>query len=172
MYKKLHAAKTGSHMWSSDSSVQAITTLVTLHESQLHAVCFVPALPGGGWGDKEDPGAPRKKVVSHVKAKIQSDDTASRLAHATSLLVQGLTVRKFKGRAAQNWFTAIFRLPEWVFKFVLNTGTNTLPHNTNLFRCKKLSSPRCQLCGEVQSLAHILNSCQKAQPATLHHQAQ
>ena len=111
---------------------------------------------------KEDPGAPRKKVVSHVKAKIQAEDTASRLAHTTSLPVQGLTVWEYEGRAAQNWSTAIFSLPEWVFKFALNAVTDTLPHNANLFRWKKLSSPRCQLCGEVQSLAHVLNSCQKA----------
>ena len=31
-----------------------------------------------------------------------------------------------------------------------------------LFKWKKLSSPKCQLCGEHQSLAHVLNSCQKA----------
>ena len=40
--------------------------------------------------------------------------------------------------------------------------TNTLHHNVNLSKWKKLSSPQCQLCGEPQSLAHILNSCQKA----------
>ena len=101
-------------------------------------------------------------MVSHVKAKIQAEDTASRLAHTTSLPVQGLTVREFEGSAAQNWSTAIFSLQEWVFKFALNAVTDTLPHNSNLCRWKKLSSPRCQLCGEIQSLTHVLNSCQKA----------
>ena len=65
------------------------------------------------------------------------------------------------GCAAQNWSIAVFSLPEWIFKFALNTATDTLPHNVNLCRWKKLSSPQCQLCGETQSLAHILNSCQK-----------
>ena len=40
--------------------------------------------------------------------------------------------------------------------------TDTLPHNANLYKWKKLSSPWCQLCGEHQFLAHVLNSCQKA----------
>ena len=44
----------------------------------------------------------------------------------------------------------------------LNAVTDTLPHNANLCKWKKLSSPLCQLCGEYQSLAHVLNSCQKA----------
>ena len=111
---------------------------------------------------KEDPGASRKHVVSRVKARIQAEDTAARLAHTTRLPVQGLTVREFEGRAAQIWATAISTLPEWCFKFALNAVTDTLPHNANLYKWKKLSSPRCQLCGEHQFLAHVLNSCQKA----------
>ena len=71
-------------------------------------------------------------------------------------------MREYEGSAAQNWSTAVFSLPEWVFKFALNAVTDTLPHNVNLSKWKKLSSPQCQLCGEAQSLAHVLNSCQKA----------
>ena len=51
---------------------------------------------------KEDPSASKKRVIIQVKAKIHSEDTAARLAHTTSLLVQGVTVREFEGRAAQN----------------------------------------------------------------------
>ena len=161
MYKKLHASKAGSHMLSSDSSVRAIATQVTLRESQLQRVSFRPHQVVVGVME-EDPGAPKKKVLSRVKAKIQAEDTASRLAHTSSLPVQGLTVREYEGSAAQNWSTAVFSLPEWVFKFALNAVTDTLPHNVNLCKWKKLSSPQCQLCGETQSLAHILNSCHKA----------
>ena len=39
---KLHASKAGSHMLSSDSSVRAIATQVTLRESQLQRVSFRP----------------------------------------------------------------------------------------------------------------------------------
>ena len=161
MYKKLHASKAGSHMLSSDSSVRAIATQVTLRESQLQRVSFRPHQVVVGVME-EDPGAPKKKVLSRVKAKIQAEDTASKLAHTSSLPVQGLTVREYEGSAAQNWSIAVFSLPEWIFKFALNAVTDTLPHNVNLCKWKKLSSPQCQLCGETQSLAHILNSCQKA----------
>ena len=111
---------------------------------------------------KEDPGASRKHVVSRVKARIQAEDTAARLAHTTSLPVQGLTVWEFEGHAAQTWSTAISTLPEWCFKFALNAVMDTLPHNANLYKWKKLSSPSCQLCGQHQYLPHVLNSCQKA----------
>ena len=39
---------------------------------------------------KENLSAPRKKVVSHVRVKIQAKDSTSRLAHTTSLPVQWL----------------------------------------------------------------------------------
>ena len=161
VYKKIHAAKAGSHMYSSDSTVRAIATQDTLHEAKLQRVLFRPHQVVVEVM-KEDPGASRKRVVSQVKARIQAEDTAARLAHTTRLPVQGLTVREFEGRAAQIWSTAISSLPEWCFKSALNAVTDTLPHNANLYKWKKLSSPRCQLCGEHQFLAHVLNSCQKA----------
>ena len=96
-------------MLSSDSSVRAIATQVTLRESQLQRVSF----------------RPHQVVVGVMEVDV-------------------------------------FSLPEWIFKFALNAVTDTLPHKVNLCKWKKLSSPQCQLCGETQSLAHILNSCQKA----------
>ena len=161
VYKKIHAAKAGSHMYSSDSTVRAIATQVTLHESNLQRTLFRPHQEVVEVM-KEDPGASRKHVVSRVKARIQAEDTAAQLAHTTSLPVQGLTVREFEGHAAQTWSTAISTLPEWCFKFALNAVTDTLPHNANLYKWKKLSSPSCQLCGQHQYLPHVLNSCQKA----------
>ena len=107
--------------------------------------------------------AHRKRVVFHVKAKIQAKDIAATLAHTTSLPMQGLTVREFEGSVAQNWSTAIFVLPEWVIKFALNVVMDMhTSHNANLRRWKNLFSPWCQLCGVDQSLVHVVNFCQKA----------
>ena len=111
---------------------------------------------------RDDPGASKKHVISQVKAKVNAMDTAARLAHTNSLQVQGLTVQEFLGHVAQNWSKATSSLLEWHFKFALNSVTDTLPHNANLFKWKKLSSSKCQLCGEHQSLAHVLNAWQKA----------
>ena len=111
-------------MYSGDSAVWAIATQNTLHESQLHHALFRPHQEVVGVM-KEDLGASKKCVIAQVKAKIHSEDTAARLAHTTSLTVQGLTVREFEGRAAQNWTTAISTLPEWCFKFAFNAVTST-----------------------------------------------
>ena len=63
--------------------------------------------------------------------------------------------------------TAVFSLPEQIFKFALNAVTDTLPHNQNLFLWKKvklhlwkkLPSPNCPLCSNRQTLLHTLNHC-------------
>ncbi len=132
VYKKIHTAKAGSHMYSGDSAVRAIAPQNTLHELQLHRALFRPHQEVVGVM-KEDPSASKKWVIAQVKAKIYSEDTAARLAHTTSLTVQGLTVREFEGRAAQNWTTAISTLPEWYFKFAPQCG-----HRHSSTQCQPL----------------------------------
>ena len=160
-FKKVHAAKAGSHMCSRDPAVRAIASEQTIAETNQQRASFRPHLDVVDVM-KTDPGATKRHITSLVKSKIQAEDTSSRLAHTNSLAVQGFTTRVFDGSPAQNWSTAISSLPEWCFKFALNAVTDTLPHNLNLFRWKKLSSPKCQLCGQDQSLSHVLNSCKTA----------
>ena len=47
-------------------------------------------------------------------------------------------------------------------KFALNAAVDTLPHNSNLHMWKKKESDSCPLCGERQSLIHVLNCCRVA----------
>ena len=56
------------------------------------------------------------------------------------------------------------RLPSELLKFSINAVQDTLPHNVNLARWRKNEclSPFCKLCGEKQTLIHVLNSCPKA----------
>jgi hypothetical protein len=49
-------------------------------------------------------------------------------------------------------------LPEEQMKFSHNSTLDMLPHNHNLHLWKK-SSPACTLCGENQTLLHVLNNC-------------
>ena len=50
---------------------------------------------------KEDPGAPRKNVVSHFKAKIQAKDNTCRLAHIARLPVQRLKCGSLRAVSAR-----------------------------------------------------------------------
>ena len=42
---------------------------------------------------KEDPGATRKKITTHVKAKVQAADNEARLTHCAGLKVQVMIIR-------------------------------------------------------------------------------
>ena len=153
-YKKLHAAKATSYMYSRDPVVRSIATLKTLKEAKLKRPAFRPFQEVVDVM-KDDPGATRKRITTQVKAKVQAADNEARLAHSAGLSVQGQTVRDFHGRAADLWSTTVQSLPECVFKFALSALTDTLPHNL----WKKLPSASCNLCGQQQSLLHVLNAC-------------
>ena len=55
-------------------------------------------------------------------------------------------------------------LPPELLKFSLNAAQDTLPHNANLamWRRKEGLSSTCKLCGERQTLLHVLNNCPEA----------
>ena len=44
-------------------------------------------------------------------------------------------------------------------RFALNSAVDTLPHSSNLALWKKRESDACILCGERQTLIHVLNAC-------------
>ena len=56
------------------------------------------------------------------------------------------------------------KLPPEALKFALNAAQDTLPHNANLaiWRRSEGLSSNCKLCGERQTLVHVLNHCQMA----------
>ena len=66
---------------------------------------------------------------------------------------------------AKVWATVVKSLPEEQMKFALNATVDTFPHNTNLHLWCKKSSPACHLCGNNQSLLHVLNNCSVARDA-------
>ena len=138
--------------------MRSIATQETLKEAKLKRPAFHP-FQEVVEAMKDDPGATRKRITIQVKAKVQAADNEARLAHGAGLSVQGQTVRDFHGRAADLWSTTVQSLPECVFKFAVNALTDTLPHNCNLHLCKKLPSASCNLCGQQQSLLHVLNAC-------------
>ena len=69
-----------------------------------------------------------------------------------------------KGGVNKRWGRDVQKLPPEGLKFAMNAVQDTLPHNANLAvwrRSEGLSSQR-KLCGERQTLAHVLNHCQVA----------
>ena len=107
----------------------------------------------------EDPGVRRKTLAKRVKNNISMDDATSRREQAESLPQQGQMLRDSSPVADLIWASAISTLSSEVMKFALNAATDTLPHNSNLAKWGGgLHSGACKLCGNKQTLIHVLNS--------------
>ena len=61
-----------------------------------------------------------------------------------------------------SWKSFIWDIPQGVLKFALNAGLNTLPTYDNLKRWGKRTSDRCNFCGNIETLAHVLSNCSTA----------
>ena len=111
-----------------------------------------------------DPGASNKTVMRRAKEAVKSAEVAERLEHSRSLPRQGELHRLIEGDAATLWSETVQKLPPEALKFALNAAQDTLPHNANLaiWRRSEGLSSNCKLCGERQTLVHVLNHCQVA----------
>ena len=113
-----------------------------------------------------DPGANKRILVRRVKAYIMERETAKRLEHAKSMKHQSQLLLETEDDAAGIWSSAVIQLPPQVLCFSMNAAQDTLSHNANLSLWKKCNSlsDACKLCGQRQTLAHVLNQC----PTSLH----
>ena len=57
------------------------------------------------------------------------------------------------------WKSYIQNVPKGIMKFVLNSFSDTLPTKNNLSRWGKRSNSKCSLCGNNETLMHVLNNC-------------
>lgn len=53
----------------------------------------------------------------------------------------------------------MYNLPHGVCKFLINSCSDTLNHNSNLVRWGKRSNDKCPTCGNKETLQHVLNIC-------------
>ena len=79
--------------------------------------------------------------------------------HLKSLIVQGKFLTSDECMNDINYKSILFNLPRNVLKFLSNAAIDTLPTNVNLKRWNKRSSSSCNLCGNKETLLHVLNFC-------------
>lgn len=67
--------------------------------------------------------------------------------------------RNTSSDASEIWGKALMLLFDEERKFALNSALDTVPHNANLHLWRKRGDSTCPLCGERQTLIHVLNMC-------------
>ena len=115
---------------------------------------------------KEYPNAPRKKLASETRKRIEGNDKRAHLDYANSLAKENhLFAIKEKGDKLRS--DSATALTKHHFAFTMAVSVDSHPHNISLCRWKKLTSDLCPICIEVgqpnrQDLAHELSHCQVA----------
>ena len=100
------------------------------------------------------------------------EDDYERLTRLTILEKQGQMLAVSADEKAEVWGKTVQTIPAEQMQFVLNAAVDILPHNANLQLWRKKESDTCPLCGERQTLVHVLNCCrvvrdpEEVQPAS------
>ena len=106
-----------------------------------------------------DPNFTRKSLSNGTKALVEDDANEMRRDELLSLEKEGQMFRHHTCESAGLGGRTLLQLPEEHRRFVTNGAVATLPHNANLQLWKKRQDNKCPLCGERQSLIHVLNTC-------------
>ena len=163
LYKKQQTSRASHLLASKDSTVQFAAAAVIRREEAQQRALHQPMLVARE-ALCEDPGMSRQALAKRAKVTVTKEDAAARLEHAKSLECQGQVFREVDETAANLWAKVVLTLSPVLLKFSLNAAQDTLPHNVNLSRWRHEDglSSACRLCGERQTLMHVLNNCPKA----------
>ena len=92
-----------------------------------------------------------------MKRRVQEKDSSDRLSQLEKVEKQGQMIASVEENEIEIWANTIQSLPAQQMQFVLNAAVGTLPHNANLHLWGK-ETDACPLCGERQTLIHVLNN--------------
>ena len=112
-----------------------------------------------------NPDFTRKSLTRAAKSLIRVGDDDHHVNCLQQLRKQGHMSRCSSPEGAKIWAKALEGMKDEHLKFALNSAVDTLPHNANLYLWKKRKDSFCPLCGERQTLIHVLNTCGAARDA-------
>ena len=100
------------------------------------------------------------KIKTHVKQNIHKDFQSKHHDHMSNLISQGEYLRLWEILDVDfNWKADIYGLPRGVSKFLFNSILTSLPTKDNLRKWGKVLSAACDLCGEYETVGHVLSGC-------------
>ena len=101
-----------------------------------------------------------QRAQKSVKSNLREDTRKAWKEKLKTLVLQGnLLALTLEEELSVCWNSFIFDVPRRVMQFVLNSSIDTLPTKSNLVRWGKNVSDKCDLCGNRETLLHVLNYC-------------
>ena len=158
IHKKLQVSRQAHLLTSADSCVRLMAEKALQKDLSLSRVKF-KASQEVREVMIHNPDFSRKSLAAATKLLV-SEDVEDRHFHSLQQLEkQGHMSRCSSPEGARIWAKALERAKDEHLKFPLNSAVDTLPHNANLFLWRKRNDDSCPLCGERQTLIHVLNIC-------------
>ena len=105
-----------------------------------------------------DPEMSSQKLSKVARTTVMEDDAEVRLSIRLVSDRRGEALHVAEEDAAAQWTSALENLTSFELKFALNACKDTLTHNAN-FSLWKGHPSECKLCGERQTLLHVLCNC-------------
>ena len=163
MYRRLKVTRQSQLLTSPDPCVRLMSENILMKELTLKRAKFKPSVKV-----REvmmaNPDYSRRSLSNGAKTMIEDDINEEKFDYLLSLEKEGQMLRNTTPESAKLWGQALLQLSDDQMKFALNGALDTLPHNANLHLWKKKEHEKCLLCGERQTLIHVLNAC----PVSLH----
>lgn len=108
----------------------------------------------------EKPEGTWNHLKSNIKKKVQDEHQKKWYDKIQELMVQGKFLELLALQDEDlTWKGIIYNLPHRVLSFAVRAAIDALPTFRNLQRWGKRMTGRCVLCGNSQTLHHVLNGC-------------
>ena len=109
-----------------------------------------------------NPDITRKALSREAKLVVQEEAYEERQKWFLDLEREGQMFRCSSSDTVGIWGRVLMELSDEYRKFTINSAVDNLPYNANLYLWQKRSYDVCPLCGNRQTLVHILNACSVA----------
>ena len=156
-YKRIQVVKQSQLLTSSDHCTRQIAERslqrdLSLERAKLKPSVVVRDVMIG------NPDINRKSLARGAKLIVQEEAFEERHERLLSQEREGQMFRCTSSDAADIWGRALMDLSDEHRKFAINSAVDTLPHNANLHLWRKRNDDACPLCGDRQTLIHVLNA--------------
>ena len=168
-YKRLQVVKQSQLLTSTDHCTRQIAERSLQRDLTLKRAKFRPSVVVRDMM-VGNPNFNRKSLSKGAKLVVQEEACEERHEQLLGLKREGQMFRCTSSDAAGTWGRALMELSDEHRKFAINSAVDTLPHNANLHLWRKRNDDVCPLCGNRQTLIHVLNICPVALQARRYNQ--
>ena len=163
LYKECHVLAHASSRSGADGKVQNALDSKVLRESEWSKkMSLCNAAICEDYAEKYK-NANSKVTKNEIKKKLCEEQAVFWRSKVEPLVFQGDFMKLVElEKGDLTWRSLIFNLPKGVLSFITRAAINALPTADNLSRWGKKLNTRCLLCGNHETLLHILNNCKRA----------